>query len=416
MSITAILQYYAIISLTMMPISVGLVIYLSRKTDILDRMDDALDKLTGKKKETKDNKKEPEKETKPTPAEDKKEEPIPELEGIASFRLPVGDIYYCELGSQNRVERLYTPQWETSNDFIGKIDENGVFSALKAGTVTVTVKKKDDPFDEGSTVYQILVTPLNEGWFAEGVFNAILQRKKKDDVLRLLSTRKITSETPGKKIIRYDAGAEDRSLTIQFNANGEIARAAFSMRNSGNRYIEELEKELAERFEPVPLKSGKGVSIWMHRDSNAEHDEVDGYAFIRNSQGRPAVLGIAQAWREYGEVEEFLKNIGMTLKLFSDCLPEEKPVAIEAEPAAKDGTSTPGNGTAKETEPEKKEEIQPTAKTESESPATPTEEKESPEDVAAQPAPPDETTGEPANEELEADFKEDNIKVYEDID
>lgn len=346
MSISLIFQYYAIINLILMPFSLWLVIRVSRKTDLLDKLDKQLDKIAMKGKQEKPKEKtEEDKPGEESKQQDNKEEPLPELEGVASFRILVGDIYYCHLGSQNRNEKLYKPQWETSNDFVGKIDNDGIFSALKQGTVTITCKREDDAFDPGTTVYQIEVVAFNESWFAQKILDYILNRRKKDEVLNLLLTRKIISEIPSRKIISYEGTENDRRLTVQFNRANEIERAAFLLKSTTEKAMDSIRAELAQRFDSVKLESGSDISVWMHRDSNMEHNEVDAYAFLKTVPGQTPVLAISQAWREYGEVEEFLRNIGMTQKLFSECLPDDTPIEIKAYMETETKETVPGKRT-----------------------------------------------------------------------
>lgn len=342
-SVTTILQYYAILCLGLLPVGLVMSVLLYKKTDFFKTVNRSIDKLLGIKDDSPSEEKEPQ----PGTAEKEKEEkppqpaePRPENSGVASFSLLVDDVYFCQLNSLNRDSRIYKPKWMTDNEFVGTIDDSGVFTGKKVGRTNVLFKRRDDAFDEGSVMYEIDVVPTDRNWFADRLFSQMLERAPKDDVYASLILRKTLYEIPGQKIKGYDGLAEDRKLVVQFNAFDELARFAFFLRSTSEKTVEALARQLDERFEKVKLEYGK-LRLWVHRDINEEHDEVDAYAYIKETKDGQLLLCIGQTWREYGELLEFQKNVLMAEKMFKECLPEVETEKIAAVLTAERNDKTP---------------------------------------------------------------------------
>ncbi len=336
LSIETILKFYGLFCLTMLPFSLGTIIFLYRKTNIMERFEERIDRVLENKKTSK--KQNPEKnkatddkesENKPKEAAGEQQTELEEAAGVARFKISIGDFYYCKyvsgIGNSNQAV-----VWTPDNDFIGSVDDNAVFTAKKAGRVKISCSRADNDFDNGTLVYDIEVTPRNEKWFAEPFNRFILSGAKQEQVLPLLLGGKLSEDIPGKGIMSFDQ--PDMRITVQFNRSKIIERAVFTLKRNDQTIMRELEKEVEDRYEKVKLKKGD-LSIWIHRDVNVEHDEVEAYAFITtNPEGCP-ILAIGRTWRENADIEEFLLNIGMAQRMFRDCIPnlqiEELKATIE---------------------------------------------------------------------------------------
>ena len=79
------------------------------------------------------------------------------------------------------------------------------------------------------------------------------------------------------------------------------------------------------------LRSGGDIDIWVRRNSDESKNEVDIYAIFKRLKDGTWVLGIGRTWREYGEIDEFVLNIGMAEKMFIDCLPGEPLTEVKAD-------------------------------------------------------------------------------------
>lgn len=338
LSVSQILQYYAVMSLALMPLNILLLYLLNKYTDLVVRFDRFLDGLIGRKddggrgadvrKDASDG---------GEGKETERKEEMAELSGISCFSLPVGQVYHCRQNSQGRSSGMYELRWFSSNEFIGKVDGDAVFTALKAGTVDVYCARKNDDYDQGAHAYRITVLPRDGKWPVQKVIDLLLARAERRTVLEAFMDSKILRDDPVGNVIEYRQCGSFEKITLQFDRTGRLERTVYLLKTGKDcsaRIPEGMVSELDDRFEEIPLITEGGIRLWIHRFTDEEHDEVDVYAYMRESmaegiRGR-RVLCIGQTWREYGEIDEFLLNIRMAEKMFSGILPGEEPIPVEA--------------------------------------------------------------------------------------
>lgn len=334
--ISKILHYYALLSLTTLPLTVLLFIYLYKKTSTIETINRWIDRLLGV--EEKINKT-PQPET--APDTDKKEEGKPEEKEedltrpensqISAFKLPVGDEYHCKSTRMDRSSRLMDLQWFSKNKFLGTTNEKGIFKAVRAGKVELYYRRANDPGDlYGTMAYEIDIMPKNPAWFGGELIPALEERMKKDKVLAKLIDLPITSEVPSAKVISFAGNGEYSKLSIQFDQYKELERIVYQLKNSVK--TDDIVKELDERFEETKLETGEGIRLWTRRYEPDEEDieDVRLYAFLRELPTGERFLGIGQFWREYGDLEEFQLNIALAEKSFGDLLPGITPAKVKA--------------------------------------------------------------------------------------
>ena len=361
-SIHTILEYYAILCLVMSPVSISLFVVLYRKTNMLERVDRLVDRILGIKPV------EPKSETSSKP--DAKTNPgsgpavsAPELSGVACFTLKVNDTYHCRKNAQHFNGGFHEIVWSCDNEFLGDITNEGLFTSKRAGTANIFCARKDDPFASAVQSYSITITPQSDDWFAQWLIDAVSKRTAKADILARNIKWKITGESLEKRIITYEGGRQYGSILLQFDAMENLERGLFILKDADASAMCRLHKELFERFECVRLKNGSHTQVWVHRLIDDARDEVDVYAYIKKKDDGDSVLGFSQNWREYGDIEEFLLNISMAGKMFSDCMPndvpellvpeDENPVYMRSETEEnepKEETSPEENGPEKPTE------------------------------------------------------------------
>ena len=318
-SIQTILEYYAIFCLAMSPLSVMLFVILYRKTNLVDRIDKLVDRILGIKElpAQEKNQQKDETESSAKPAAETQE-----LTGVACFSLKVDDVYYCRKNAQLFNGGYHEIQWSCDNEFLGQINHEGRFKSQRMGTANIYCARKDDPFASAVHAYSISIKPTNENWFAQWLMDAVLGRKKKADVLSDQIKSKITDEIPPKGIIEYEGQKDYTKMVLQFDSADCLERGVLFVRASET---DRLDSALGERFEQVRLQNDGRTKIWVHRIIDESKDEIDIYAYQRRTSHDEYILGFSQNWREYGDVEEFLLNIGMTVKVFADCITGDKP-------------------------------------------------------------------------------------------
>ena len=327
-SIHTILEYYAILCLVMSPVSISLFVVLYRKTNMLERVDRLIDRILGIKPVAS----QPETNSRPEANSGSGTiEPAPELSGVACFTLKVNDTYHCRKNAQLFNGGFHEIVWSCDNEFLGDITDEGLFTSKRAGTANIFCARKDDPFASAVQTYSITITPQGDDWFAQWLIDAVAKRTGKADILARNIKWKITGESPEKRIITYEGGRQYGNILLQFDAMENLERGLFILKDTDTSALSRLHKELSERFECVRLKNGSRTQVWVHRLIDDARDEVDVYAYIRKTDDGDSVLGFSQNWREYGDIEEFLLNISMAGKMFSDCLPNDIPELLVPE-------------------------------------------------------------------------------------
>lgn len=309
-----ILLIYAVINLAVLPVMTVALFFLQKKTRLLDRINDAVDGvLYGEN-------------AKPAagaPAAEKNEglaeRESEHVEGISRFALGIGDTYFCRVSSISRNSIIYDSDWISENEFVGTLDDKGIFTAKKEGVVRIFSVRKGDSFDTGATVYEITVRPANPAWPVGKVISAIASHGRRMDVVASCAGRRIVSDIPRLGVLALDGNDQEKRRIYQFNGQDELVRAILVLRNSPQARIA-LESGLSDRFER--LKTAGDVDVWIHQFIDDVRNEVDLYAIVTEDAKGNLLLGISEMWREDGDIDEFLDNIGMTVKIFSDCLPE----------------------------------------------------------------------------------------------
>lgn len=336
-SLQQIFIYYAELCLIMSPLTVITLIVLSKKTAFLEKFNQFLDKITGtKSKEEKEGDKG--KQEKSTP------EKNPGKPEISSFVLPVGDGYKCHLDTNNKTTAEII--WEIDNLFIGEIDEDGNFQSRKTGEVNIMYR--DRSYGPEMQAYSINVVPTNPDWFAENLIKAISTGMSRADIIAryLFNKRKIILKNDVKRLIKYDGNADEqsRSIVFQFNSEDKVKRILCTL-SPWDKLYNNIVYELEERFEKLDVDTKDNISIWAHMLSNESVDEVDYFAILIQDE-KGIYLGFSKNWREYGDKEEFLDNIKMSIRVFTDCLPENVVRRILPEMSTKDNNKP---GSRKET-------------------------------------------------------------------
>lgn len=330
MKIELILQYYAFISLLTLPLNALVFLYIYKKTDYLDRFNDWLDRTLKlgepiKKPQAPVPEKQEEKEHETFASREEYER-----KGTSYVRIQVGDIYYCRLTSRQTDSRLYQLDWFSTNEFVGQIDENAIFSAFHAGKATVGYFERGNSLNAGNPMYEIEVLPSGDAWFADEFIPAILERKKKDTVLASLVDRRILSENPAARTLTYQGRGEYEKLSIQFNIFGELDKVLYELPYVSALSDADIAEKMEERFDEAKLK-GPGIRIWYSLESNPNKEDVKLYAFLRFTADGRRLFGISQFWRQNGEIDEFLLNIQMAEKYFADLMLGVAPVEAEVD-------------------------------------------------------------------------------------
>ena len=314
-----ILEYYGIMCIVMLPVSLLTLIVISKRTNWFEKLDLYLDRKLGVPAEAKTAGQVAENKDAPLPKPT--EEETREMSGIAAFSILVGEKYICHLNYQNRGGSTGQMIWYNDNEFVGDIMEDGLFTARKVGVANLFCVSKGHAYDPGIQAYQINVVSRRGRWFADKAIEMVTKRAPKADILAKNIKRKLVRDNPSTKVIQY-AGIPSEpafSLSMQFDELGTLARCVYVL-NSNKKLLQETVDCLNERFEEVPLSYSYGYRIWIHQIIDNEHDEVDVYAFLKETDSKELIMGFGQTWREYGEKEEFLDNIRLSVRMFSDLI------------------------------------------------------------------------------------------------
>ena len=368
-----ILEYYALFWITFTPLGVLSLLFVNKRTGILKKLNDAIDRFVGIKPET-----EPKDENKNEKESDTLKKEIQDIKsGITNLTMQVGECYHCRLGSQNKDEKMYEITWYSENNFIGENEKDStLFKAAHCGKVKVFAKRKDTVFEDGAQIYNITVLPKDKSWSGERLHEAVLNKAKLTDILLKMAGHKIIRSVPGAGVFVFKENGPAVQNAFQFNVLKECVRGTVVFKKPGEKLREEIINGLDERY--IRIETKGDIDFWIHQVINVEVEEVDAYAFLRRGPEDTLILGIGENWREYGETEEFLVNIGMAEKIFEDCMDRIKPVEVEAvmnqktseekpkkDKPAKTGTkemetpSEPVQEDTKEKKPEKVEEKEP---------------------------------------------------------
>lgn len=360
MTIGLILQYYAIICIVCSPFSLAALVVLYKKTDLIDKLDLWLDRMLGLKE--KDIIKGIEKQSDASSKKEQKEETEVEngyVPGITHIKIPIGGIYSCQLNVLSKRNSTARFQWQSDNEFIGKIDEKGNFKGLKAGTAKIYYESEASGEEQPIWVYSIEVIPTDREWFADRYIKAVLDGEKKVNVLAGERDRRLVTINDDKDVFIYKGGKNGRGVVFQFSPRG-LERCVIQMKwNDINKEYSGLVGRLEERLNKIQTNK-ENFYIWIHQNINAGDSEVNAYVYIKNTGANNFALCIGRAWRECGTETEFLQNITMTETMFMDCLPGIKPTsttAIQMENSPGGNEKTTANNTTSEKTKENKPDI-----------------------------------------------------------
>ena len=324
-SFQKILQYYAMLNLTLTPLSLILMVYLARRTNLLDKVDKIVDKIIPERPEQT-----PGETIQPTQTEKQYIEGLDAMSGIASFKILVGENYQCHLNYQNRGGSFGGMVWFNDNDFVGEIREDGLFKSKKAGTAKIYCTSKGHAYESGVQAYSIQVIPKDDNWFVDRIIEAISERVPRADMKVKNLRRKILRENLEKRTVTYvGLPAEGTvSLALQYDKLDTLERAVYCFQNN-EKNRKKIHANLMDRFEKLKLQKAGPLQLWIHQIIDTDHQEVDIYAIIAEN-GEELYLGIGQNWREYGEKEEFIDNIRLAGRQFADLVPVRFPDEIKA--------------------------------------------------------------------------------------
>ena len=318
LSFHAILEYYAILCLALTPLTLMATIILARRTTLFDRIDNYLDRILPPNPKgrtaTTDEKKDIIKNKIP-------EQQVREMSGISSFEIQVGEQYQCHLNYQNRGGSYGEMIWFSENDFVGRVNERGLFTGNKAGLCNIYCVGKGNAYESGVQAYCIKVVPRQQNWFGDTLIELVSSKRSRMDMLACNIKRKIVREDPKSNLIVYAGLAYEISNTIalQFDDAGNLQRGAYKMRKEAE-LTDKLMKALEERFEKINTTGPENIKVFIHQFADKSHEEVDLYAAIVE-EADTVYLAVGQTWRDYGEKEEFVDNINLAVKLFRDIVP-----------------------------------------------------------------------------------------------
>lgn len=327
MDVTRILIIYATVCLAAIPVEIAMLALLSRKTKLLAPLDNWIDKVLGEG--DKDDR--PEQVTNSVPGHIQDEEPLEECENrqrTPTFQLQVGDTYHCHVGTDSQDSRMYELRWYSRNEFVGTIDDDAVFSALKAGRVTVGCARRHDDFDTGSDIYEIEVLPANRKWTGDKYINLLATGSRKDVFLSSLSPCQIISEDKESDAVTIKVSDTGETVAVRFDSSGRVAKVLLGPFILTPGVETDLVKELDERFRAVRT-TGEALRLWARLRIDESREEVELYAMIRKYPDGRGYLGLSRFWRDHGEYDEFVLNIGMAERTFAGLLPEGETVNVK---------------------------------------------------------------------------------------
>lgn len=346
LSVHTILEYYAILCLALTPLTLMTTIILARRTTLFDRIDNFLDRILPPNPKgrtaTDDEKKDIIKNSIP-------EQQVREMSGISTFEIQVGEKYQCHLNYQNRGGSYGEMVWFSENDFVGRVNERGLFVGSKAGLCNIYCVGKGNAYESGVQAYCIKVVPRLQNWFGDTLIELVSSKRSRMDMLACNIKRKIIREDPKSNLIVYAGLPYEISSTIalQFDDAGNLLRGAYKIRNEAE-LTDKVIKALEERFEKIETSGPENVKVFIHQFADKSHEEVDLYATV-TEEGDTLYLAVGQTWRDYGEKEEFIDNINLAVKLFKDIVPGIGNSEIKA--IVKEESDTSDTGNKDKTEP-----------------------------------------------------------------
>lgn len=316
MRISIILEYYAILCLCMSPLSLGMVFYLHRRTNVLDRFEAWLDKVVPPK--TAPARPEPS----PAKPEKKQEQAQPSpSSGLPTLELLIGDKYYCALDSKQRRENLQMPVFFTDNDFVGSVDVSkgrNIFTARHCGKVTVRYGMSE--MDPGNNAYLIKINSPSGEWSADEVHGMIIRKATMNDAVTQIADAGMIEENgaAGTADIAVSRGEFDR-IILRHDSQGRVTQSIHRVRKGDE---EDVKKKIADRFEKLDTKSDSEFSIWVSRTINRDEDKIDSFVIARTDNDSRLLVCFSPVWRDNCSRMEFEDNVHMTQKMFNRMMPD----------------------------------------------------------------------------------------------
>ena len=323
--IKTILEYYSILNLCSLPITIGIISILHKKTNWLDPIDKFIDeKLLGKapKEEVPDRKKKTE-EVKKSEEEnkevDKKPKYIPdEYEtlwdknqlNMTCINLRVGDTYRCRLNEYDLMHAGSGPKWKISDEFVGEINEKGSFSAKKVGYVYVE-------FGEARLYYMNIEPTISHE--AGICCDDIIRTRVRDSILARLAKKGIQPEYIDEESRQFCIKNNKMSILYSTETDGTIDKCLIRMKNT-EQNRKEIKSIMKERMK-VAYEQDKQI-FWIHFEPNIIRPQlsVDVTAFMKQSTSGDLIFGITRSWRIGCPESEALANIEMTIQMFKNIL------------------------------------------------------------------------------------------------
>lgn len=339
-SLISIIEWYGMICLAALPVSLASLIYIYKKRpNVVSAFDRTVDRIVdGRQKggEPLKEKTEPENgESSASPKAITVEEDNEEA-GIPNMILQVGDRYQCCLSKKNRNDILggdFT--WGTDNPFVGDINETkGVFEAKKVGRTYIECGAKQ------IRIYYAEVRPNLTGWFGYLPVNDVLNKTCLADIKMRELARKILSIDGTKNTITYDWGG--MTLSYQMNRKDEVVRILFRIPDRFD-LIDTIKKGIAEYMEPLKTRDEIKERFYYYHMCGLDEDypeSVDFTAFIRKSGKDDWYFGIGECWRAGASDGEIKENTEMVERSFKDLLDKQDIPVMVGSKLKKESRST----------------------------------------------------------------------------
>lgn len=336
------LKFYVILIAAFLPLSVIAIIYLNKKTGLIKKIDNYLDrKLYGEPAKTEnlpaasDKKQEPaSSESKKTDSETEKpeqktaEEPSDPLQvqkekdediGIAWFQMKVGDNYRCRINRQTAEQFQNTiGQWTCENSFVGEIVNDKFFHAKKAGRTYVLFGNGNE---NSAYIYNIEISPSNESWRFQSAMDDVFSKRNINDVKSRLAERPLIRADFNKNLTIFKGEEDIEKYVYEHGVKDTVLRVLYTISGQSEETIKEISENLNDRMKEIEGINSKNIRIWIHEDEN---EYVDFIAYLRKSSDGKLLFGIGKSWRVNGEETEIALNLPMIEKTFVKCLDGDK--------------------------------------------------------------------------------------------
>lgn len=296
-----ILEIYAILVLTGLPIVLAISIYLYKKTDVIDRIDEWLDNVLGIGTQNEDASDRTEEESTETQRMEREQYEDEEII-LPRFILRVGETYHC-VRPKNTYRQNIESEWESDYPFIGEVTKERIFKARKKGICPLL-------FDR-IPKFEIEIVPSSGPAFFDKDTDELLNETAIGNVRsRMIYKSLIQSDTDGKPLI-YENPFKDIRTAWYTQKDGTFVSVLYRMEDD-EAIANRITSAMNERFEKIDTDSE--ATFWYHQDIE---DYVDAVAFMRTAEGS-LLLGISKTWRDMMDVAETKLNVAMIEKPFAE--------------------------------------------------------------------------------------------------